>query len=254
MKNLRSTLVWGLLSAPWAIATVALTAISILVTVPFIGARRAFFGVGKWWARQQLWFCNASWHSSGWEKLPEEIKNGTQSTIFMSNHESFLDPPLLMGAIPVPAVYIAKKEIKRMPLIGWAVWAAGVIFIDRNNTESALLSIERAAEQIRQGKNVVIFPEGTRTKNGQIGKFKKGGFSLAIKAGVPIIPLATVGGWDVFPKGALRFKPGKIHVIFGDAVYPRDYQTREALMAEVERQIREIANSVRCTAKSGNFV
>ena len=223
-----------------------LTAIAILVSAPFVGAKRAFFAIGKLWARQQLWFCGASWHSSGWENLPEEIRNGSQSAIFMSNHESHLDPPLLMGAIPVPAVYIAKKEIRRMPFVGWAAWAAGVIFIDRSNAERAAKSIESAAKQIRQGKSVVIFPEGTRTKNGQIGKFKKGGFNLAIKAGVPIVPLATVGGWDVLPRGLARFRPKKIHVIFGNTVYPQDYPTKEALMSEIERQIREMTDNVRC--------
>ena len=245
MSGLRSTTAWGLITGPWGLATVLLTAIAILAAAPFMGAQRAFFAVGKLWARQQLWLCGASWRSEGWEKVPEDIRNGAASAIFMSNHESFLDPPLLMGAIPVPAVYIAKKEIKFMPLIGWATWVAGMIFIDRSNGEKAAASIAKAVEQIKQGKNVVIFPEGTRTKDGRVAKFKKGGFNLAVKAGVPIIPLATVGGWDVLPKGGLRFKPGKIHVIFGNAVYPGDYPTKEELMKEVERQIREMADTVR---------
>ena len=249
MKSLRSTATWGYICTPWAVVSVVLTGIAILVAAPFIGATRAFFAIGKLWARQILWMNGASWSSKGWDNVPDEIRNGRQSAIFMSNHESHLDPPLLMGAIPVPAVYIAKKEIKRMPFVGWAAWAGGMIFIDRGNSEKAAKSMFDAAEQIRRGKNVVIFPEGTRTKNGHIGNFKKGGFSLAQKAGVPIVPLAIVGGWDVLPRGAKRIKPGVMQVIFGNAIHPNDYPTRQALMENVERQIREL---VACSRPAQN--
>jgi 1-acyl-sn-glycerol-3-phosphate acyltransferase len=213
-----------------------------MVAAPFIGGKRAFFAIGKWWARQQLWICGASWDSAGWGNVLENIKSGQQSAIFMSNHQSLLDPPLLMGAIPVPAVYIAKKELKWVPFVGWAAMTAGMIFIDRGNSERAAISLAKAAEQIANGKNVVIFPEGTRTKDGRIGKFKKGGFSLAIKARVPIVPLVTIGGWDILPRGAFRPRRGKISVMFGRAVHPDDYPSREALMLEVETQIRDMAD------------
>ncbi|MDR2562282.1 MAG: 1-acyl-sn-glycerol-3-phosphate acyltransferase [Holophagales bacterium] len=233
---------WGALMVPWGLFSVALTGLAILVALPFVGGKRAFFGIGKLWARQQLWLCGASWDSTGWENVPEDIRNGQQSAIFMSNHQSNFDPPLLMGAIPVPAVYIAKTELKRIPFVGWAAMAAGMIFIDRGNSERAAISLARAAEQIADGKNVVIFPEGTRTKDGRIGKFKKGGFGLAIKAGVPIVPLATLGGWNVLPKGVLIPRKGKISVLFGRTVYPKDYPSKEALMNEVETQIRDMAD------------
>jgi len=236
------SVLWGVFTIPWGFFSVGLTGLGILLAAPFVGGKRAFFGVGKWWARQQLWLFGASWNSAGWENVPEEIRNGQQSAIFMSNHQSLLDPPLLMGAIPVPAVYIAKKELKRAPFIGWAMMAAGMIFIDRGNSEKAAISLTKAAEQIASGKNVVIFPEGTRTKDGRIGKFKKGGFALAIKAGVPIVPVATLGCWEVLPRGTLRGRPGKVSVMFGRAVHPKDYPSREALMIEVETQIRDMAD------------
>ena len=244
MKKLRLTKFWGVVGTTWALISVAFFGAAILLSAPFVGAKRAFFGIGKWWIRQQLWLCGGSWSSRGWENLPENIRDGSQPAVFVSNHESFLDPPMLMGAIPVPAVYIAKKEVKRMPFVGWVAWAAGMIFIDRSNPEKAAETIEEAAMQIRQGKNAVIFPEGTRTRDGRIGRFKKGGFSLAMKAGVPIVPLATVGGWDVLPRGALRFRPAAIHVVFGETVFPDRFETKESLISEVERQIREMAEKV----------
>ncbi|MDR2561204.1 MAG: 1-acyl-sn-glycerol-3-phosphate acyltransferase [Holophagales bacterium] len=243
-KHSRSILavLWSAFLVPWGIFSVGLTGLAILIALPFVGGKRAFFAIGKLWAKQQLWLCGASWDSVGWENVPEEIRNGQQSAIFMSNHQSLLDPPLLMGAIPVPAVYIAKKELQRVPFVGWAAAAAGMIFIDRGNSEKAAISLARAAEQIASGKNVVIFPEGTRTMDGRIGKFKKGGFGLAVRAGVPIVPLVTIGGWDILPKGELMPRRGKISVMFGRAVYPKDYPSREALMIEVETQIRDMAD------------
>jgi 1-acyl-sn-glycerol-3-phosphate acyltransferase len=150
-----------------------------------------------------------------------------------------------MGAIPVQAVYIAKNGVKWMPLVGWASWAGGVIFIDRSNSKKAARSMASATEKVRRGKSVVIFPEGTRTRDGRVAPFKKGGFRLAMDAGVPIVPIATVGGWEILPKGAHRSNPGNIKVIFGDTVYPDSYPTKEALMEEVERQIRDMAATVR---------
>jgi len=235
-------ILWGVSTAFWGLLTVALTGLAIMAAVPFVGGKRAFFGIGKWWVRQQLWLCGCSWDSTGWNNVPENIRSGQQSAIFMSNHQSLLDPPLLMGAIPVPAVYIAKKELKWVPFVGWAAMVAGMIFIDRGNSEKAAVSLIRAAEQIANGKNVVIFPEGTRTRDGRIGKFKKGGFGLAIRAGVPIVPLITIGGWNILPKGAKRARRGKMSVVFGRAVHPSDYPSREALMYEVETQIRNMAD------------
>ena len=245
MKNIRGTNIWGLFCSLWALFTLMLVGATILFLAPFIGAKRAFFGIGKLWVRQQLWLCGGSWSSTGWENLPENIRNGSQPAIFMSNHESYLDPPMLMGAIPVHAVYIARKGVRRMPFVGWIAWAAGTIFIDQDNAKKIALSIARAAERIKQGNSVVIFPEGSRTRDGKVGKFKKGGFTLAAKAGVPIVPLATVGGWEVLPRGAIRPRAANIKVIFGSAVYQEDYPTREALMDEVERQIRALVAALR---------
>ena len=102
----------------------------------------------------------------------------------MSNHESNLDPPVLISGIPIPAVFLAKKEVKWMVPVGWAAMMAGTIFIDRSNRERAINSLHRAAPEIRGGKSVVIFPEGTRTRTGELLPFKKGGFVMAEEAGV----------------------------------------------------------------------
>lgn len=233
----RDNPVWGLFTVVWALLTVPLTVIAILAAAPFLGPRRSFFTLAPFWARQMFKVAGITWEVRGWEGLPEDIRSGRRPVIFMSNHESQLDPPLLVAAIPVPAVYIAKQEVKLVPFVGWAAMCAGVIFIDRGNRERAVKSLHEAALKIRGGRNVVIFPEGTRTRTGDLLPFKKGGFALAMDAGVPIMPLATVGGFQTLPPGSLRIRPGRYVVSFGDPVDPNAFPQREALITEVRSRI-----------------
>jgi 1-acyl-sn-glycerol-3-phosphate acyltransferase len=231
----------------WALVTVPLTVISILLAIPFLGRQRAFFTFGPLFARGMAWFCDIPFTLHGWDQLPADIREGRQSVIFMSNHESQMDPPVLVAALPLPAVYIAKQELKYVPFIGWAGWAAGVIFIDRSNRERAVRSIHDAAMEIRGGKNVVIFPEGTRSRTGQMLPFKKGGFALAQDAGVPIIPLATMGGFQVLPPGTMKFRPGPYTLRVGAPVDPADFPDREALIQEVRNRIEALMAETRAS-------
>ncbi|HEX9081160.1 MAG TPA: lysophospholipid acyltransferase family protein [Holophagaceae bacterium] len=224
----------------WAAVTVPLTVVGILLAMPFLGPRRAFFRIGPFFARGLSWFCGMPITVRGWDLLPADIREGRQPVIFMSNHESQLDPPVLIHALSVPAVYIAKKEVKLIPFVGWAAMAAGVIFIDRRDRERAIKSIHEAALQIRGGKNVVIFPEGTRSRTGQLLPFKKGGFALAVDAGVPIVPMATVGGFEVLPPGSGLLRPGRFHIQVGEPVDPAAFADRDALAEEVRRRIQAL--------------
>jgi len=229
----------------WAALSVLLTSILCCLAAPILGPRRAFFGIGKWWTRQQFALNGVHWSVRGWEELPEAIRTEKQPVVFMCNHESLLDPPFLAVAIPIPAVYIAKKEVKWMPGIGWAIWAAGMIFIDRKNREKARQSIHEAALKIRGGRNVVIFPEGTRTRTGELGDFKKGGFNLAMDAGVPIVPIGIEGAYDVLPPGTLMLRPGHVHAAFGHPVFPAEYPDREAFTEEVRRQVSALIQGLK---------
>ena len=248
MANWRETRVGGLVMAAWALATVPLIVFGILLAVPFLGRRRAFFAIGPMFARGMAWFCRIPFSLRGWERLPADIREGRQSVIFMSNHESQMDPPILVAALPVPAVYIAKKELKYVPFIGWAGWAAGVIFIDRGDRDRAIRSIHDAARQIHGGKNVVIFPEGTRSRDGRLLPFKKGGFALAQDADVPIVPMATVGGFQVLPSGSMRIRPGRYTLAVGEPVHPADHPDRETLMKEVRQRIESLVAEARNSA------
>ncbi len=239
-RSWRDNSVWGFFTLLWTLITIPITVIGILLFAPFLGPKRAFFLIGPIWAKQMFWICGISWEVRGWEQLPENIRNCEQPVIFMSNHASHLDAPLLIGAIPVPAVYIAKKELRLVPFIGWAAMCAGVIWINRGERDRAIKSIKGAAAKIRSGRNVVIFVEGTRTRSGALLPFKKGGFQLAMDAGVPIVPLATIGGYDTLPPGSRRVRPGHYVVSFGAPVDTAAYTSREALMVEVRGQIESL--------------
>jgi len=245
--NWRNNRVWMILMGAWGCLSAALLCTICCLAAPFLGPRRAFFGIGKWWIRQQFFLVGVRWRVEGWENLPEAIRSEQQPVVFMCNHESLLDPPFLVTAIPIPAVYIAKKEVKWMPGIGWAVWAAGMIFIDRSNREKAIAGLKRAALEIHGGKNVVIFPEGTRTRTGELGVFKKGGFNLAVEAGVPIVPMALEGSRGVLPRGTLIPRPGHFNAAFGAPVDPADYPDRDALIAEVRSRVASLIQGLQAS-------
>jgi 1-acyl-sn-glycerol-3-phosphate acyltransferase len=141
-----------------------------------------------------------------------------QPYVFMANHASTIDIWALFLAIPRRVRMIAKKQLARIPLFGWVMWAGRFIFIDRQNAAAARRSIDEAGRRIRGGCSVLIFPEGTRTRDGQLGPFKKGGFHLAIEAGVPIVPIALRGTRALMPRGSLRIMSGAVSVIIGPPI------------------------------------
>jgi 1-acyl-sn-glycerol-3-phosphate acyltransferase len=237
LKNWRHSWFWTIPVTLWGLVSLPLTAVAVILAAPFLGAKRSFFTIAPWWTRIIFSLCQVEYRVEGWEDLPQDIRDERQSVIFMSNHESNLDPPVLVGCLPIPAVYLAKKEVKWMVPIGWAAMMAGTIFIDRSNREKSIESIHQAAREVRGGKNVLIFPEGTRTRDGVLRPFKKGGFALAQEAGVPIVPLAVAGGYDMLPPGTVWIRPGRYVVVFGAPVHPAAFDTREALMDEVRTRI-----------------
>lgn len=157
--------------------------------------------------------------------------------IYMPNHQSNFDIPVLLGHLTVQFRWLAKMELFKIPIFGHAMRKAGYISIDRNNRESAIHSLKVAAEKIRNGVSVLIFPEGTRSRDGKIQPFKKGGFVMAIDSGVPIVPVIISGARSIMTKGKFRVNPGRIRMSIQQPIdtttYSRD--TKEALMQHVRR-------------------
>ncbi len=136
----------------------------------------------------------------------------SQSYIYMSNHQSNFDIPALLAHIPGQFRWLAKAELFKIPIFGRAMRGAGYVSIDRFNRESAFESIREAAGKIKNGVSVMIFPEGTRSTDGAIRSFKKGGFIMAIDAGVPIVPVILRGTWSIMSKKSLRINAGEVYM------------------------------------------
>ncbi len=148
-------------------------------------------------------------------------------SVLVANHASFLDIAILFNTIPFNIHFVAKKELKKMPFVGWYVTLTRMIFIDRSNRIKAYESLKEAGELIRKGKSVITFPEGSRSSDGSIGMFKQGSFQLALEAQVPIIPVRLKGAGNVWPASGFNFNPGEVEVIFGAPIYPEFYKTME---------------------------
>lgn len=142
----------------------------------------------------------------------------SHSYVVAANHQSIFDIFAVYGWLPNIFKWIMKAELRKIPLVGKACEAAGHIFIDRTNPVSAKISLEKAENQLKNGVSVVIFPEGTRTKNGQPGMFKKGAFRIATDLKLPILPVTIKGSFDRVIPGTFNFIPGTIEMIFHEPI------------------------------------
>jgi len=163
-----------------------------------------------------------------------------RSYIFMPNHLSNFDIPVLLAHLPVQFRWLAKKELYKIPIFGFALKRAGYISIDRSNLRSAIGSLNRAVDNIQKGISVTIFPEGTRSSDGTLRSFKKGGFVIAANSGIPIVPIALHGTWEIMSKKGFHIQPG--HAIL-EILPPinssvQGKKGRDALMDEVRKTIQ----------------
>jgi 1-acyl-sn-glycerol-3-phosphate acyltransferase len=160
--------------------------------------------------------------------------------VFMCNHQSALDIYTLLACLPVSFRWIAKRQLFQIPFIGWAMGRAGYISIDRENPREALKAMEAAATKIRGGMNIIIFPEGTRSLDGNLLPFKKGGFTLALRAMVPIVPIGIYGTSQLQPKGSfIPKKKGVIYINIGQPIILEglDRSAKTKVMDDVRERI-----------------
>jgi len=171
--------------------------------------------------------------------------------IFISNHQSTFDIMTCLYAIPGTARFIAKMELFRIPIFAQGMRAVGMIPIDRGNNKQARESLEKAIKEIQQGVSVIIFPEGTRSRDGHIQPFKKGGFILALKGGISIAPMVISGAKDIMEKKSLRLGKGEIRLDFLPPVDPGQftYEQRNTFVQYIRSQIvdhfEEISHEVK---------
>lgn len=173
-------------------------------------------------------------HVEGRERVPSD-----RAFVYMSNHQSHMDIPVLYATIPARTLrMVAKKELFRIPFWHRVLRAVGMIEVDRQHRSKAVASLEGAAAQLRRGTSIWIAPEGTRSRTGELGPLKKGGFHLARSAGAPIIPVALTGTHSVLPPGTLQTRAGcRIRVVFGEPIDVEGHEVAD-LMADVESFLR----------------
>lgn len=215
-----------------------------LVGIPWSALRRDFTTM-YWWAMAivRLGVRAAGIHVrvEGLENLP------LQPSIIMSNHASNLDPTVLLPSVPRMTSVMLKKELMNIPLLGTAMRMGKYVPVARGNSrEEAMKSVAAAADALRSGMDIVIFPEGTRSPDGRLLPFRKGAFFLAVETGAPIVPVVIQGTAGMMSKGSLKIEPGEVVVRFLPAVNPGEFESREALMSAVREEMeRELGYAAR---------
>ena len=174
-----------------------------------------------------------------WRATFDPALDPTRPAVYAANHQSQFDIPALVLSMPADFRVVAKRSLLYVPVFGWALWLAGFVFIDRGNREQAIRGLDRAADRLRRGTSVAIFAEGTRSTDGTLLPFKRGGFIMALKAGVPVVPVTIRGGHAILPKGRLSIRPGRIDVHYGAPIETGGftYDTRDRLVETVRSAI-----------------
>jgi 1-acyl-sn-glycerol-3-phosphate acyltransferase len=190
------------------------------------------------WAKICLKVCGVKVEVKGAEHVNRDLPR-----IYMSNHQSYFDIFALLAGLPADFKFIMKKSLMNIPLLGTTMRKAGYLSVDRRDTKNAIISMDAAAERIRNGASILVFPEGTRSKDGHVQGFKKGGFHMAFKAGCDIIPITILNSRDIVPKGSLRIKKGTIKMSIGRPIPVKDYskkgindlitRTRETIISQM---------------------
>lgn len=201
--------------------------------------RSAHFTLSKPFVRVIVWSCGVKVAVLGMDNV-----TGEGPYIFMSNHVSMLDIGMMVLAVPVPFRFISKKELGYVPVLGWAMILQGQYLINRKNAKKAYALIEKIKTDVAEGQSLVIFPEGTRSKDGHLKKFKKGSFKLAVESGATIIPCYIHNVHQLLPKNALIPTPGTMTVSMGKPLSLRQAKTlskeeKETLVEETREKTRQ---------------
>jgi len=220
--------------AAWSIVLISLALVLTVLTwnrdLPLVMARRI-------WARGVIWATGMRYRLDPLPTFDPSVPH-----VFVMNHQSMLDIPCAFACIPTNLRFVAKDVLRYVPFLGWYMWITGMIFVDRSRGTKALRSLARAAERIRKGASVLVFPEGTRSRDGTILPFKRGPFVLALQAAVPIVPVAIAGSGQVLPPGGMRLRSGEVRLKMGRPIPTagRPRQASEQLMQEIRAALIDL--------------
>lgn len=208
-------------TALWISLSVLLGLLTFNRELPLVMARRC-------WAP-------AIWRITGSRMTVEPLPDvdWTRPHIFVMNHQSMFDIPVAFEVLPANLRFVAKRSLRGIPFLGWYMRFTKMIFVDRSNRVQAVRSLAEAGQRIREGSSILVYPEGTRSRDGRIQPFKKGPFVLAASAGVPLVPVAIDGSGALMPTGRLRILPTHLRVKVGTPIPVPPRADRDALLREV---------------------
>jgi 1-acyl-sn-glycerol-3-phosphate acyltransferase len=237
--------VFAVMSA--VLATAVFSPLAILVSM-WKGDGNLAHVVGRIWAKTILFMSGVTVSVQGLHHLDPQT-----TYIYMANHQSMFDILVLQGHVMVQFRWLAKRELFQIPVFGPSMAKAGYVSIDRSNRRSAHKSLLEAAQKIAQGVSVVIFPEGSRSQDGEIMPFKPGGFHLAVRAGQPIVPVVICGTREVIPKGSLRISRGHVTISINPPIETASYAKgdKSLLMETVRSVMKQDLERIRETQPCG---
>lgn len=214
------------------------TIISSIAAIIFSIVDRSFklyFWLSRAWSKSLLVISGIKVEVSGAENVPTD---GVY--VYVSNHSSQFDIPVMQHTVPTNMSIVFKKELGKIPLFGWQLMLGPYIMIDRQNADKAIKSIEDAKKLMSEKKvSILVFAEGTRSKTGEVQPFKRGAFYLASRVGFPIVPVSISGATKILPKGKFKINPGKVNVHYGKPISTENIKTRKDELDLMEN-VREI--------------
>jgi 1-acyl-sn-glycerol-3-phosphate acyltransferase len=193
----------------WYFETVVMGTISLAIS-PFDRSGNLQHACARWWCRMVALTIGARIRVHGVSNVEPNT-----SYVYMANHSSLIDTPALFAYLPHQFKIMAKKELFYVPFMGWHLWTSGNFPVDRGDARKTARSIRAVIDGVRAGKSLAGFPEGTRTPNGRLQEFKPGMFKIALRAGVPIVPVTIRGAFALLPKTTLAPRPGRVDVFIG---------------------------------------
>lgn len=219
--------------------TLVMAVVAIIVVV-FDRSGKLYHRTSRLWSRIALPVCGVRVRVRGTEHLEPG-----RSYIYVSNHASMFDIPVVSAGVPDDLRIVYKRELERIPLFGWGLRMGGYIAVDRGRSPEARRSLEEAIEKIRNGASVFMFAEGTRTPDGKLQPFKRGAFHLAVQSGVPVVPLTINGSYGIVPKHSLRIRSGTVELVFSPPIATTALAGRDAELELMERVHAAIAAEYR---------
>jgi 1-acyl-sn-glycerol-3-phosphate acyltransferase len=222
------------------VAVTVVMAVVAIVAVLFDRSGKKYHGVARLWSRVSLRVCGVRVRVHG----TEHLRPG-QSYIYVSNHASMFDIPVVAAGIPDNIRIVYKRELEKVPVFGWGLRWSNYIGIDRGRSAEARRSLDEAIGKIRNGASVLLFGEGTRTSDGKLQPFKRGAFHLAVRAGVPVVPLTINGSYGIVPKHSLRIRPGTVDLVLSRPITMETVTGKDAELELMEKVRAAIAAEYR---------